>query len=250
MSRLIAQLYSDQAAPSSKASEVVPVNWLEAKIQKIRKYAIESTKSLSMHSWQTTALALSNKEIVMSTQNPDTQRVHRFNLKLLSTVNMHRVWVGQVIQCHSFDDIFGCHCDKTLARAVKAGLVLIPFEQIQDLNDDVLKILCEVDGIMTPQLKSVDLQEWFDKLFKIYKEDQEKSKEEQKYANLLDVVILFVSEDDFKKAQQEPEAVSRDESLEKLTPFARYLQILKQHSGIDTHRLMFYLKDVDTSAVT
>jgi hypothetical protein len=34
---------------------------------------------------------------------------------------------------------------------------LIPFEQIQDLKEETLKILCDVDGIMTPQLKSVDL---------------------------------------------------------------------------------------------
>jgi hypothetical protein len=89
----------------------VPVNWLEAKIQKMRKLAIESTKSLSVHNWQSTVFVLSNKEIVMTTQNPDAQRVHRFNLKLLSTVNMHRLQVGQFVQCHAFEEIFGCHCD-------------------------------------------------------------------------------------------------------------------------------------------
>lgn len=64
----------------------------------------------------------------MSMQNPDLQRVHRFNLKLLSTVNMHRLQVGQFVQCHGYDEIFGGDSDQSLTRAVKAGFVLIPFE--------------------------------------------------------------------------------------------------------------------------
>lgn len=113
-----------------------------------------------------------------------------------------------------------------------------------------MKILCDVDGILTPQLKGVDLQAWFDDLFKIYKEDQEKEKAERKYTSLLDAIILFVSEDDFNKAKTIPDPLEKDEALEKLAPFARYLEMIKKYSGVDTHRLLYYLKDVDTSQLT
>lgn len=86
----------------------------------------------------------------MNIQNPDTQRIHRFNLRLLSTVNIHRVATGQFVQCHHYDEIFGCGCDKTLDRAVKAGFVLIPFEKVKDLDEDSLKMICEVDGLLIP----------------------------------------------------------------------------------------------------
>lgn len=49
MDRLIKQLHCHGTA--SSASEVVPAIWIEAKIQKMRKLAIESTKSLSVHNW-------------------------------------------------------------------------------------------------------------------------------------------------------------------------------------------------------
>lgn len=100
---------------------------------------------------------------------------------------------------------------------------------------------------MTQQTKGENLQAWFDKLFKIYKEDQEKERKEQKYAHLLDAVVLFVAEDDFQQCLQVPESQNEDAELEKLAPFARYLEMLKKYSGIDTEKLMFYLKDVDTT---
>lgn len=103
---------------------------------------------------------------------------------------------------------------------------------------------------MTQQPKGENLQAWFEKLFTIFKEDQEKDRKEQEYANLLDPVVLFAAEDDFSETLKTPDSTNEDEDLEKLTPYARYLEMLKKYSGIDTERLMFYLKDVDTSVLS
>lgn len=83
--------------------------------------------------------------------------------------------------------------------------MFMPFEKIQDLSEASLNILCQLDAVITPQLRSVDLKEWFNKFFDTFKEDQEKPEKERKFPGLLDVVFLFVSEEDFVRCQTNPE---------------------------------------------
>jgi hypothetical protein len=102
--------------------------------------------------------------------------------------------------------------------------------------------------VLTSQSKELDVSEWFKKLVEIYKKDQELPVKKQKYANLLDVVIFFVPEEDFQQCTAVPE-VPQQRELKAETKFGRYLELLKEWGGIDTDRLLFYLKDVNPAKI-
>jgi len=71
-----------QANNDNQKVEVIPLNWMEAKIQKIRKLAVESTKQLGLESWDTTVYLIDKKELIFKRIHPQNKNVIRFNAPL------------------------------------------------------------------------------------------------------------------------------------------------------------------------
>ena len=92
---LMAYLYQDIKSISSKprgaSNQVVPVKWLEAKLQNMRKLAIETNRSLNLEKEDIKAFLLNKKELVFKRTDPQTKNVTRTNAYLTSAVNLHKV---------------------------------------------------------------------------------------------------------------------------------------------------------------
>jgi len=69
----------------------MPIDWLEAKIQRIRKIAIQSIKSLSFQVGEIKAYLMSDKELLMQRTDPKTKRSHCSNVYISAAFNIHKV---------------------------------------------------------------------------------------------------------------------------------------------------------------
>jgi hypothetical protein len=81
---------------------------------------------------------------------------------------------------------------------------MMDFEELKDLNQKALMILNSSDAILTPQAADLDVKGLFRKLVDTYKKDQEgiDSGKKPKYENILETVIYFVSDEDFKRCTE------------------------------------------------
>ena len=88
-------LYQDieklaQKNSQASSTNVIPINWLEGKIENIRKMAIESNKSLDISKPDIKVQVFANKELIFKNTDPGTMNVTRFNVYLTSAFNIHR----------------------------------------------------------------------------------------------------------------------------------------------------------------
>jgi len=78
---LISFLYQDierlAKNTTSSSTSVIPINWLESKIENIRKKAIESTKSLSVDDQDVQVKVLANKELIFKRTDSCTLNITR-----------------------------------------------------------------------------------------------------------------------------------------------------------------------------
>ena len=199
LGELMAFLYKDVESTGSRKKgavnkQVVPVTWLEAKLQRMRKLAIETPHSLSLEKEETQAFLLDKKELIFKRTDPVTKNISRVNAYLTSAVNLHKVAPDTLFKCSRSSELTGLANQSS--QAVKNGLVIMPFSELEALSPRALKILHQSDAIMTTQREDLDVKELFKKILEIFKKDQEKKRE---YSNLLETVIFFVSEEDYER---------------------------------------------------
>jgi hypothetical protein len=203
---LMGYLYKDVEGPGKDQakgdSEVFPLKWLECKIHNMRKAAIESNRHLSLEAEDVKAFLLNNKELIFKRTDPLTKSVTRTNAYLTSAVNLHKVAPGSLYPCTSSKQIGDV--SEYGQPAVKRGLVMMEFEELKGLNEKSLRILNSSDAVLTTQAADLDVKGLFRSLVEAYKKDAEEvdSGKKPKYENLLETVIYFVSEEDFKRCSE------------------------------------------------
>lgn len=130
------------ASGTAKKNEVLPQKWLEAKIQRIRKMATETTQSLDVdESTQresiTTMLVENRKELVVKRENPRTTEQLLTNVFVTSAINIHRVPIGHpYVSCSA-----ASYKASPAGTALKSGLVAFKFAEFAALSDSTLDIL-------------------------------------------------------------------------------------------------------------
>jgi hypothetical protein len=76
--------------------------------------------------------------------------------------------------------------------------VPIRFEDFEKLDDKIMKILCILEAVLINQPENSDINKVFKKLIEMCKKDSELSELKQKgYYNVLETIILFVSDEDY-----------------------------------------------------
>jgi methylthioribose-1-phosphate isomerase len=160
-------LYND-AAGSSSNNQVVPIKWLESKIQNMRKMAIESGRTLSLDAEDIKVILVDKKELIVKTTNHQTKSINRTNVLLTSAVNIHLA---------TPDIQYTCYNSKTLDQysqaktKIKNQMVMMDIAELKNLDARALRILNQSDAILTSQPENLDIQGLFGKLFQIYKDD-------------------------------------------------------------------------------
>ena len=247
---LMAYLYQDIQSISSKprgtSNQVVPVKWLEAKLQNMRKLAIETNRSLNLEKEDIKAFLLNKKELVFKRTDPQTKNVTRTNAYLTSAVNLHKVAPDTLYQCYNSNELDGL--DDQAKQVMKYELVLMEFSELGALSERALSILNSSDAIMTTQPDDLDVKELFTKILAAYKADQEAPrKERRKYENLLETVIYFVSEDDFARCTKPMQTKAKDSKEPARSQLARLLDDLSEWGGLDKDQILYNLKKTDTN---
>jgi hypothetical protein len=241
---LVAFLYKDVASTADRAGpiskQVVPVKWLEAKLQRMRKLAIETPRSLSLEKEETQAFLLDKKELIFKRTDPATGNISRVNAYLTSAVNLHKVAPDTLFQCSRSSELAGQ--GNQPSQVVKNGLVIMPFSELEALSPRALQILHQSDAIMTTQREDLDVKALFKKILEIYKNDSEKKR---KYSNLLETVIFFVSEEDYERCTKpcEPIAAKTSSTDASQSQLGQLLEDLSQWGGVDKDQILCYLQE-------
>lgn len=241
---MMAFLYKDitEAGTSAGAvsKQVVPVKWLEAKLQRMRKLAIETPRNLSLAQEETQAFLLDKKELIFKRTDPVTNNVSRVNAYLTSAVNLHKVAPDTLFQCSRSSELLGL--GKQSSQVVKNGLVIMPFSELEALSPRALQILHQSDAVMTTQREDLDVKALFKKILEIYKTDSEKTRQ---YSNLLETVIFFVSEEDYERCTKpsEPAAAKASSTDANQSQLGQLLEDLSQWGGVDKDQILCYLQE-------
>lgn len=90
---------------AGKKNQVLPLKWLEAKIQRIRKVAIETGKSLTFQKDDVKAYLLDEKEILFKKTDSSTLNVVRTNAYLCAAFNIHKISPDAAFQCVMANDL-------------------------------------------------------------------------------------------------------------------------------------------------
>jgi hypothetical protein len=187
---------------------------------------------------------MNKKELVVKRVHPQTKNVTRFNVALLSAVNMHRVQEATPYGCTSFQSGSSLVESKG-SQAIKAGMVTVPFSEIADLSDESLHLLCTSDGVVTSFPKSgLDVKQFFLRIHEIFKKDQLRAPSKQKYENLMSAVLFFVDEKDFLRCHAQPSLPKASTGVvSPISELKSFMALLKEQGGVDTHRLVYYMKE-------
>ena len=76
---------------SSRNDQIIPIQWLEAKIQNMRRIAIESSKSLSLEKEDKKVKLINKKELLFIRTDPSTNQISTRNAYLVAGVNLHLI---------------------------------------------------------------------------------------------------------------------------------------------------------------
>lgn len=176
---------------SGQKNQVLPIKWLEAKIQRIRKVAIESSRSLSLQEDDIKAYLMDEKEILFKRTDPKNQDVIRTNAYLCAAFNLHKVVPDAVYQCTMANDLnIG---DVMEGQVMKNGLVCMQYEEFAKLEARTLSIMNTSEAILLNLPEEADIEKLFKSIVDVYREDVEKPIKQRKgYENILETVVFFV----------------------------------------------------------
>lgn len=155
---------------------MLPINWLEAKIQRIRKFAIETNKSLSLSEDDVKAYVMDDKEILFKRKDPVTQDIFRTNAYLCAAFNLHKVSPDAAYSCVMANDLNVTGVQE--GQVMKNGMVCMNYEEFAKLEPRTLSIMNSSEVILANLPDDANIEEVFKQLVNIYKEDNEKPKKE------------------------------------------------------------------------
>jgi len=259
LSDLITYLYQDienvGSSQASQKNQVLPLKWLEAKIQRIRKMAIESNRSLSLQQDDIKAYLLDEKELLFKRTDPRTQDVVRTNAYLTAAFNLHKVAPDAVYQCCMSNELnIGSDAGDHAKQVMKHGLVIMGYEELVKLEPRTLSILNSSEAILSTQPGDAKIEELFKRIVTIYKEDAEKPKKKrQGYENLLETVVFFVDQEDYPswtqpiQASEEKDQIPSTSATEGNGPLAKLLKDLKEWGGLDEDEALFNLNPAEVN---
>jgi len=183
----------EQAGNSNSPMANFPLKWLEAKIQMMKKVAIETRCALGNVSQELTAFLFNNKELILSKKDFSSKIVKRKNVYITSAINLKSVMEDTVYNCYSSDDL-----SDDLARPVnKLDLVFISWDDLNSLSKKSLKTLISADAVVTQQPDGQkSIADFYKKLIEKFEKDQEDSK--YKIDNIFKTIIFFVGNSDFR----------------------------------------------------
>jgi len=106
------------------------------------------------------------------------------------------------------------------------------------------------DAILTPQAADLDVKGLFRKLVDTYKKDQEgiDSGKRPKYENILETVIYFVSDEDFKRCT-EPIEIKKPQPAKCENKLAQFFADMKEWGGLDGDEILHDLKKEDINDI-
>lgn len=232
---------------------MVPLKWLEAKIQNIRKVAIETSKSLSLQKDDVTAYMLDEKEILFKKTDSKTLNVLRTNAYLAAAFNIHKVSPDAAFQCIMANDLN--ISDSNELGVMKRGLVCMNYEEFSKLEARTLAIMNQSEAILTDLPDDADIEGLFKKIVDIYKEDAEKSKKKRKgYDNILETIVFFVEKEDFPDLNKKIEQIgdkqdSQIDSTKFVTkgPLGKLIKDLKQWGGLEEDDAIYNINPANLS---
>lgn len=226
-------------------NEVLPQKWLEAKIQRIRKIATETTQSLDVDEATqresiTTMLVENRKELVIKRENPRTTEQFLTNVFVTSAINIHRVPVGHP---YASSSAAGFKASPS-GGALKSGLVAFNFAEFSALSDKTLDILARSEAIIIGHETKDDLRGTFEALFKKVRDDFAKASHLRKgYMTISDNAFFFVqledlpdfdTQTDFKKGRVLDEKELR-------TPLEHTLALLEHWGGVRKDKALLHV---------
>jgi len=96
---------------------------------------------------------MDKKQLMFKITCPKTKDISRFNVKLTSGINLHRVNSGSWFPCCSHTSLAKCCECEIDSQTVKNSLVIVPFKDLEDLNEEALNLIKSSDAILTSQTK-------------------------------------------------------------------------------------------------
>lgn len=184
----------DDKQPKSKANMNIPPKWLEAKILRIRKLALESDQVIgtdatiekSPAQMITAKLFDENKQLIVKREDTKTGDKKTRNLYLTASVNADRA------------DESSMYC-RTFAQweptpAIKQGLTSFTYDELnKDYPIKALQACANSQAVLIGHKSSDDIRALFKKIFsaaKVYSSDLEALK--FGYSSIFDTTFLFV----------------------------------------------------------
>ena len=172
MKTLMEYLQARPEKGKTGGSSVLPINWLESKIMRIRKLAIETGQSLTVDEQEvTTMLSADGEQLIVKRTNLKTKDTYRTNHFIAKAVNPHRVLLKHPYQSYKKEEYL--EGSSGGGHVLKDGLVLLAFADIKEMKEETMNILCKCEIAVVELDPTEDLNLIFKTLFQKMHEDFE-----------------------------------------------------------------------------
>lgn len=117
--------------------------------------------------------------------------------------------------------------------------------ELQDASDKALSLLNCSEAVITYQTEELDVKELFKKLFEAFKKDQEAPMSKRyKFENIMNTIIFFVSEEDFKRFKEGPNITFKKHDNSKKA-LAKFIDDLQEWGGVKQEELLSVIQEKD-----
>jgi hypothetical protein len=195
--------YLQSVPAKANNSSVLPQKWIESKIARIRKLAIETAQSLAIEENVnvTTMLSADGEQLIVKRTNLRTKDVYRTNHYITKAVNPHRVLAKHPYQSYTKET----YLEGASGQALKDGLVTMDFSDVVSLDEKTLEILSRCEIAVVSVTASDNLKQPFEALFRLVHEDFELPPHKQQgYMAISDTAFFFVDEEEMPDFNAKP----------------------------------------------
>jgi len=128
---------------------------------------------------------------------------------------------------------------------MKSGITALTMTELQDASDKALSLLNCSEAVITYQTEELDVKELFKKLFEAFKKDQEAPMSKRyKFENIMNTIIFFVSEEDFKRFKEGPNITFKKHDNSKKA-LAKFIDDLQEWGGVKQEELLSVIQEKD-----
>ena len=186
-----------QSENKSDLQQIIPVRWLEAKIQNMRKLAQESSLSININPQTISAKFLNNEEIILKIRDPESQTNRITNIRVISGINfmsdMKDIELQLSLPSREQKDNTGRE------SMIKKDLVMIGARDMIQMKNETLQKINSSYAVLIPQVNDMDMNRMLNRIFKRYIKDNEKPQSQQKLNNILKTIYVFISSQDYQR---------------------------------------------------